>query len=77
MVPGYRGTVHLSTTGGTQNFTFSNNDNGAHVFGYPFNALGPQALTITDTTDGAIFGSIVVNVLTKSGGGGGGGGGAA
>ncbi len=75
--PGYRGTVHLSSTdatGGTQNFTFSNNDNGVHVFSYTFNALGSQTLTVTDTTDSAIFGSIVVNVLTKSSGGGGGGG---
>ena len=39
---GYRGSVHLSSTdstGGTQNFTFSNNDNGVHIFSYTFNAL--------------------------------------
>jgi hypothetical protein len=78
VVPGYRGSVHLSSTdasGGTQNFTFGNNDNGVHVFSYTFNALGLQTLTVTDTTDGTILGSIVVNVLPKSGGGGGGGGG--
>ncbi len=49
---GYRGTVHLSSTdpkAGTQNFTFSNNDNGVHVFSYTFNALGAQAITIVDT----------------------------
>jgi hypothetical protein len=43
---GYRGTVHLSSTdatGGTQNFTFSNNDNGVHIFSYTFNAL-PDAV---------------------------------
>jgi hypothetical protein len=74
--PGYRGAVHLSSTdatGGTQNFTFSNNDSGVHVFSYTFNALGPQTLTVTDTANSAIFGSIVVDVLTKSSGGGGGG----
>jgi hypothetical protein len=76
VVPSYRGTVHLASTdatGGTQNFTFSSNDNGVHVFSYTFNALGFQTLTVVDTTDSAIFGSIVVDVLTKSGGGGGGG----
>jgi hypothetical protein len=75
---GYRGSVHLSSTdssGGTQNFTFSNNDNGVHVFHYTFNALGFQTITITDTTDSSIVGTIVVDVLAQSGGGGGGGGG--
>ncbi len=73
---GYRGTVHLSSTdatGGTQNFTFSNNDNGVHVFSYTFNALGFQTITITDTSNSSIVGSIVVDVLAQSGGGGGGG----
>jgi hypothetical protein len=72
---GYRGTVHLSSTdptGGTQNFTFSNNDNGVHVFSYTFNALGFQALTIVDTSNSSILGTDVVDVLAKSGGGGGG-----
>src|SRR5262249_16366090 len=65
---GYRGTVHLSSTdstGGTQNFTFSNNDNGVHVFSYTFNRLGSQTLTIVDTTNSSIFGSIVEDVLPK------------
>jgi hypothetical protein len=78
VVTGYRGTVHLSSTdatGGTQNFTFSNNDNGVHIFSYTFNALGFQTLTITDTTNSSIFGSVLVDVLAQSGGGGGGGGG--
>src|SRR5262249_29259038 len=73
--PGYRGTVHLSSTdatGGMQNFTFSNNDNGVHIFSYSFNALGFQTITVTDTTDSSIFGSIIVDVLAQTGGGGGG-----
>jgi hypothetical protein len=77
---GYRGTVHLSSTdgtGGTQNFTFGNNDNGVHVFSYTFNALGFQTLTVTDTSNSNIFGNDIVDVLAKSGGGGGGGGGGA
>jgi hypothetical protein len=76
VVTGYRGAVHLSSTdatGGTQNFTFSANDAGVHVFSYTFNALGFQTLTIVDTTNSSILGTDIVDVLAKSGGGGGGG----
>jgi hypothetical protein len=76
VVTGYRGAVHLSSTdptGGTQNFTFSNNDNGVHIFSYTFNALGFQTITVTDTTNSSILGSITVDVLAQTGGGGGGG----
>jgi hypothetical protein len=72
---GSRGTVHLSSTdltGGTQNFTFSNNDNGVHIFSYTFNALGFQTITIVDTTNSTIFGNDTVDVLPQTGGGGGG-----
>jgi hypothetical protein len=77
---GYRGAVRLSTTdatGGTQNFTFSNNDNGVHIFSYTFNALGFQTITIADTANGSILGSLIVDVLAQTAGGGGAGGGAA
>jgi hypothetical protein len=73
---GYRSTVHPSSTeatGRTQNFTFSNNDNGVHIFSCTFNALGVQTITIVDTTNSSILGSIIEDVLAKSGGGGGGG----
>jgi hypothetical protein len=66
--PGYRGAVHLSSTdstGGTQNFTFSNNDNGVHIFSYTFNALGLQTITIADLSNSAITGSFVTNVVPK------------
>ncbi len=66
--PGYRGKVHLSSTdstGGTQDFTFSNTDNGVHVFSYTFNALGFQTLTLVDTTNSSILGSVLVDVLPK------------
>jgi hypothetical protein len=66
--PGYRGAVHLSSTdstGGTQNFTFSNNDNGVHIFSYTFNALGFQTITITDQSNSSIVGSITEDVLPK------------
>ena len=78
MNAGYRGSVHLSSTdstGGTQNFTFSNNDNGVHIFSYTFNALGLQTIQVADTTNNTILGSLVENVLPQNGGGGGGGGG--
>ena len=77
VVTGYRGTVHLSSTdatGGTQNFTFSSNDKGVHVFSYTFNALGFQTITVTDTANSAIFGTDIVDVLAQTTGGGGGGG---
>ena len=66
---GYRGAVHLSSTdstGGTQNFTFSNNDNGVHIFSYTFNALGPQIITIVDTINSAILGTFTTNVVKKT-----------
>jgi FG-GAP-like repeat/FG-GAP repeat len=66
---GYRGSVHLSSTdptGGTQNFTFSNNDNGVHIFSYTFNALGFQTITITDLSNSSIIGSIIEDVLPKN-----------
>jgi hypothetical protein len=59
----------LARTGGTQNVTFSNNDNGVHNFGYTFDTLGIQTMTVVDTANS----SIVVDVLAKSGGGGAGG----
>jgi hypothetical protein len=67
--PGYRGAVHLSSTdstGGTQNFTFSNNDNGVHIFSYTFNALGFQTITVTDMSNSAIVGTFLVDVLKKN-----------
>jgi hypothetical protein len=77
VVTGYRGAVHLSSTdatGGTQNFTFSANDKGVHIFSYTFNALGFQTITIADTTNSSIFGDDLVDVLAQTAGGGGGGG---
>jgi hypothetical protein len=63
---GYRGKVHLSSTdprAGTQDFTFSNNDNGVHVFSYTFPTAGFQTFTIVDTTNSSILGSALVDVL--------------
>jgi hypothetical protein len=63
---GYRGKVHLSSTdprAGTQDFTFSNNDNGVHVFSYTFPTAGFQTFTIVDTTNSSVVGSALVDVL--------------
>jgi hypothetical protein len=49
-----------------QNFTFSNNDNGIHIFSYTFNALGAQTITIVDNTNPAIFGTFTTNVVKKT-----------
>ena len=65
---GYRGKVHLSGTdpkAGPQDFTFSNNDNGVHIFSYTFNTLGFQTLTIVDTSNSSIVGSDFVSVVPK------------
>ena len=65
---GYRGKVHLSGTDpkqGPQDFTFSSNDNGVHVFSYTFNTLGFQTLTIVDTSNSSIIGTDVIDVLAK------------
>src|SRR5581483_11783713 len=69
VVSGYRGKVHLSSTDpkqGTQDYTFSSNDNGVHVFSFTFNTLGSQTLTLADTANGSVVGSATVNVVPKS-----------
>ncbi len=55
---GYTGTVKLVTSGGdnvTYQFTTGTGaDNGVHMFSVPFNAVGSQSLTVTDTTKPAL-----------------------
>jgi hypothetical protein len=68
---GSRDTVHLRGTDFTQDITFSNNDNGVHIFSYTYNALAFQPVRITDTTNSSIWGSRIVDVLAQAGGGGG------
>jgi hypothetical protein len=66
---GYRGKVHLSSTdpkGGTSDYTFSNNDNGVHVFSYTLNTLGSQTLTLVDLSNSSLIGSFTESVLRKS-----------
>jgi hypothetical protein len=66
--PGYRGSVRLSGNDpsvGPQGFTFSNNDNGVHVFSYTFNRLGLDTLTIVDLANSSIIGTDTINVVPK------------
>ena len=65
---GYRGKVHLSSTdskGGTSDYTFSNSDNGVHVFSYTFNTLGIQTLNLVDTVNSAVASTASVKVVAK------------
>ncbi len=65
---GYHGKVHLSSTdgkAGTQDYTFSSNDNGVHTFSYTLNALGSQTLSLIDTANSSLVGSVLVNVVAK------------
>ena len=69
VVTGYLGKVHLSSTdakGGTSDYTFSKNDNGVHVFSYTLNTLGSQTLTLVDTANGSLLGTVATNVTPKS-----------
>jgi hypothetical protein len=64
----YRGKVHLSSTdgkAGTQDYTFSSSDNGVHTFSYTLNALGSQTLTLIDTSNSSLVGSVLVDVVAK------------
>jgi hypothetical protein len=67
-VPGYRGTVHFTSTDSQAmlptNYTFTAADNGVHTFtnGVTLNTTGSQAVTATDTVTSLITGSATVSV---------------
>ena len=73
---GYTGKIHFADTASSAglqgDYTFSNKDNGIHVFSITLNTLGLQTLSVTDTANNALFVSALINVLAKSSGGGGG-----
>ena len=50
---------------GSQSYTFSSNDKGVHTFSWSFNALGRQSITVQDTGNTSLLGSLVVNVVAK------------
>jgi hypothetical protein len=71
VVPGYRGTVHFTSTdpqvtsgnGLPSDYAFTAADNGVHTFGVTLLTAGGQTATVTDTVTGTITGSAAVTVL--------------
>jgi ELWxxDGT repeat protein len=68
VVTGYTGTVHFSSTDSTarlpSNYTFTAADRGVHAFtGLVLRKKGNQKITITDTQNSALTGSVTVDVL--------------
>ena len=69
VIIGYRGKVHFSDSaanaGLPSDFTFSNNDNGVHTFTVTLNTAGTQTLTVFDTSNGSIAGSLTRHGLVQ------------
>jgi hypothetical protein len=68
VVTGYTGTVHFSSKDSTatlpSNYTFTAADKGVHTFsGLVLRKKGNQKVTITDTSNSSLTGSIIVGVL--------------
>jgi hypothetical protein len=68
VVIGYTGTVHFSSTDSKAtlpaNYTFTAADKGVHTFtGLVLRTKGKQKITITDTHNGLLTGSVIVDVL--------------
>jgi hypothetical protein len=68
VVSGYRGTVRISAVNGRGNlpssYTFTAADNGVHTFTHVvFNLRAKHTITMTDTLNGTIVGSVIVNVV--------------
>jgi hypothetical protein len=65
----YTGTVHVTSSDASAtllpDYTFLVADNGIHTFSnaVTLRTKGTQTLTITDLTDGTIFGTIIVDVV--------------
>jgi hypothetical protein len=68
IVTDYTGTVHFTSTDGRAllpaNYAFTAGDAGAHTFiGPVLYKRGKQKITITDTLNSSLTGSVIVNVL--------------
>jgi len=68
VVTGYVGTIHFKSTDGTAtlpaNYTFTATVRGVHTFtGLVLRKKGNQTITITDTLNSALTGSVIENVL--------------
>ena len=62
----YVGTVHFSSTDATAvlpaNYTFTTADNGVHSFSITLKAMGAQTVTVADTGNVAVGGSVTTTV---------------
>jgi parallel beta-helix repeat protein len=68
VVTGYTGTIHFKSMDGRASlpadYTFTAADKGMHTFsGLTLRKRGNQTITITDTLNSSIFGSVIVDVL--------------
>jgi hypothetical protein len=68
VVTNYSGTVHFTSTDGTAslpaNYTFTAADKGVHTFsGLVLRKRGNQKITITDTLNSSLTGSVIENVI--------------
>jgi hypothetical protein len=68
VVTGYTGTIHFTSTDTTatlpRNYTFTAADKGVHTFsGLVLRKRGTQKITLTDTLNSSLTGSVIVNVV--------------
>jgi hypothetical protein len=68
VVTGYTGTIHFTSTDGRArlpaNYTFTAADKGVHTFtGLVLRTKGTQKITLTDTLNTSLTGSVIENVL--------------
>ena len=67
VVTGYRGTLSFSSSDSTaklpKNYTFTAADQGVHTFtGLVLKKKGKQTITVTDTLDGSLTASVMIDV---------------
>ena len=68
VVTGYTGTIHFKSTDGRAslpaNYTFTAVDKGVHTFsGLVLRKRGTQKITLTDTLNSSLTGSVIENVV--------------
>src|SRR5262249_953106 len=67
LVTGHRGTIRFGSSDSTatlpKNYTFTAADQGVHTFtGLVLRKKGNQTITVTDTLDGSLTASVIINV---------------
>src|SRR5262249_59171821 len=73
VVIGYRGTIRFRSSDSSatlpRNYRFTAADQGMHTFaGLVLRKRGMQTITVTDTLNSSVTGSVIVNVLQGGGG---------